>query len=97
MRGHLWPYLNYHRPCFFPVIEIDDKGRQRKRYLYENLMTPYEKFKSLHEPEQYLKPDVRLQDLEHLANRMSDSEAARRLGHAQDQLFRSLNRRSKVA
>jgi hypothetical protein len=51
LREHLWPYLNYHRPCFFPVIEIDDKGRQRKRYLYENLMTPYEKFKSLHEPE----------------------------------------------
>jgi len=32
LREHLWPYLNYHRPCFFPSVEQDAKGRQRKRY-----------------------------------------------------------------
>ena len=28
-REHLNPYLNYHRPCRFPVLRIDDKGRIR--------------------------------------------------------------------
>jgi hypothetical protein len=26
------PYLNFHRPCAQPDTEIDDKGRQRRRY-----------------------------------------------------------------
>jgi hypothetical protein len=60
-------------------------------------MTPYEKLKSLHNPEQYLKPHVCMRELDALANRISDLEAARRLTQARDQLFRSLNRRSKVA
>jgi transposase InsO family protein len=97
LREHLWPYLNYHRPCFFPVTELDQKGRQRKRYLYEHLMTPYDKLKSLPHAEQYLKPNVRLRDLERLAQAMSDNESAQRLSQARDQLFRSLSRRSKVA
>ena len=32
-------YLNFHRPCFFPTEEIDAKGRVRKRYRYEDMMT----------------------------------------------------------
>ena len=46
-RQHLNPYINYHRPCLFPVIITDSKGKQRKRYPYQSLMTPYEKLKSL--------------------------------------------------
>ena len=41
--NYLYPYINYHRPCFFPEIIIDDKGKQRKQYRYENMMTPYDK------------------------------------------------------
>jgi transposase InsO family protein len=26
---HLNPYLNFHRPCFFPETQTDDKGKQR--------------------------------------------------------------------
>ena len=33
-RQHLNPYINYHRPCLFPVIITDSKGKQRKRYPY---------------------------------------------------------------
>jgi transposase InsO family protein len=43
----LSPYLNLHRPCFFPTEEIDARGRVRKRYRYEQMMTPYDKLKSL--------------------------------------------------
>ena len=41
------PYLNFHRPCFFPTEEVDRKGRVRKRYRDADIMTPYEKLKSL--------------------------------------------------
>jgi hypothetical protein len=44
-RQYLNPYLNFHRPCFFPETRTDDKGKQRKIYLYENMMTPYERLK----------------------------------------------------
>ena len=53
-RDHLNPYINFHRPCLFAAILTDAKGRQRKRYPYELMMTPYEKLKSLHEAKQYL-------------------------------------------
>ncbi|MEY2343395.1 hypothetical protein AB4090_15065, partial [Acidithiobacillus sp. IBUN Pt1247-S3] len=50
----LSPYLNYHRPCFFPMEEIDARGRLRKRYPYAQMMTPYDKLKSLDQASQYL-------------------------------------------
>jgi len=40
-------YVNYHRPCLYPITEVDKKGKQKKKYKYEDMMTPYEKFKSL--------------------------------------------------
>jgi hypothetical protein len=29
-RLHFVPYINYHRPCFFPIIATDDNGKARK-------------------------------------------------------------------
>jgi len=97
LRECLWDYINYHRPCFFPVTEIDAKGRQRKRYLYENMMTPYEKLRSLPKAGQYLKPKITWNALDGPASAMSDNEAARRMNESRDRLFRSLNGKSKVA
>lgn len=37
---HLTPYLNFHRPCFFPEIQTDPKGKARTVYRYETMMTP---------------------------------------------------------
>ena len=50
------PYINYHRPCLYPTITIDEKGKQKKKYEYKNMMTPYEKLKSLPEANCYLEP-----------------------------------------
>ena len=52
-RRHLNPYVNYHRPCLFPVTITDKAGKQRKRYPYESLMTPYEKLKSIPDAKTY--------------------------------------------
>lgn len=87
----LSPYLNFHRPCFFPTEEVDDKGRIRKRYRYEQMMTPYEKLKSLPDAAQYLKPGITFQQLDDIALAMSDNEAARRLNEARAELFRTIN------
>ncbi|MFI5091610.1 MAG: hypothetical protein ACHP7P_16335 [Terriglobales bacterium] len=97
LRTHLWPYLNYHRPCFFPKTETDAKGRQRKRYRYEDMMTPYEKLKSLPNPSQYLKKGWSLKKLELLAGEMSDHEAAHRMVQARDKLFQGLRGKSQAA
>jgi transposase InsO family protein len=88
---HLVPYVNYHRPCFFPEIVTDAKGRQRKRYRYEQMMTPYEKLKSLPDPDQFLKPGLSFQSLDDIAYAISDNEAAKRLQEARHQLFEPKN------
>ncbi len=38
----LFPYINYHRPCFFPKTITDSKGKDKKTYPYEAMMTPYD-------------------------------------------------------
>lgn len=69
-------YLNYHRPCGFATVDVNAKGKEIKKYLKENYMTPYEKFKSLKNAEQYLKPGVTFTDLDKIANAKSDIEYA---------------------
>jgi len=91
----LTPYLNFHRPCLFPDMVIDDKGRQRKRYPYRNLMTPYEKFKSLPDAEAYLKPDITFEQLDAIAMTDTDNGAARRLQKARAAMFQSINNARK--
>ena len=93
----LSPYLNFHRPCFFPIEEIDAKGRVRKRYRYEDMMTPYDKLKSLPDACQYLKPDVSFQQLDAIADATSDNDAARHLNEARAELFRSINKTQQPA
>jgi len=93
----LSPYLNFHRPCFFPTEQIDAKGRLRKRYRYEHMITPCEKLKSLPAAAQYLKPGVSFQMLDAIAYAISDNEAARRLNEARATLFQSINQAQQPA
>jgi len=93
----LSPYLNFHRPCFFPTEETDTKGRLRKRYRYEQMMTPYEKLKSLPDGAQYLKPGIGFEQLDAIAYAMSDNDAARHLNEARAELFRSINKAQQPA
>ena len=89
-RDHLNPYINFHRPCFFPVVSMDVKGKARKRYPYEAMMTPYDKFTSLPKPEQYLKPERTLQQLDDRATAISDNEAAKHLNAAKRTFYQRI-------
>lgn len=95
--AHLVPYINYHRPCFFPVIEVDAKGKERKKYPYKNMMTPYDKLKSLDNAEQYLKPGVTFLSMDAIAHGVSDNDAAAQLQAAKKQLFETIFGRKKAA
>ena len=97
-RDHLNPYLNFHRPCFFPEIFTDKKGKERRCYPYKNMMTPYEKLKSLPDAQSFLKPGITFESLDDIAGAITDNEAARRLNQARKRLFRAVSEREyKIA
>ena len=96
-RDNLNPYINFHRPCFFPVVTIDQKGKVKKKYPYEKINTPYEKLKSLPRVETYLRPGITLDKLDAIANQMSDNKFAERMGKARSNLFKQTNRFSLVS
>ena len=85
---HLNPYVNYHRPCFFPVIITDSKGRQKRKYPYEKMMTPYERFKSLPEAMDYLRKGLTFEILDAIAFAITDNLAAEQMQTARRKLFK---------
>ena len=97
------PYLNFHgfrppgRPCYFAVDIIDAKGKIRKTYPHDQIMTPWERLKTLPAYENCLKPGITTESLEHNANALSDNDAASKVQQARKRLFQSINRRSKSA
>ena len=93
----LSPYLNFHRPCHFPTEYTDKKGKIRKRYRYQDMMTPFEKFRSLLEAESYLKKGTTLEKLDAIAAECSDNDAAQRLNEARTKLFQSINKTQQRA
>jgi hypothetical protein len=96
-RDYFNPYINFHRPCFFPVVIIDEKGRVRKKYSYETVKTPYEQLKSLSGVETYLNPNITLEKLDAIANQMSDNKFAKRMVEARSNLFKQTDRFSLAA
>ena len=91
-RDNLNPYINFHRPCFFPQVIIDQKGKVKKKYPYEKIKTPYEQLKSLPQVETYLRPGITLDKLDAIANQMSDNKFAERMVKARSKLFKQTNR-----
>ena len=95
-REHLNPFLNYHRPCYFPTITIDEKGKQRKKYHYNEMMTPYEKLKSLDNAQQFLKKGLSFEQLDKIAYKISDNKAADKMNLAKKQLFKQIYEQKKA-
>lgn len=85
---YLNPYINFHRPCFFPVEEIDSKGRLKKKYPYDRINTPFEKLKVIPDLENYLRMGVTLEKLQLYADQVSDNTFAERMVRARSNLFK---------
>jgi len=86
--AHFNSYLNYHRPCGFAQVELDERGRCRRLYRREDYATPYEKFRSLPEAHRHLKDGLRWELLDGFAYSVSDTEAAKRMTRAKAELLR---------
>ena len=89
-------YLNFHRSCFFPTTEIDDKGKAVKRYRYEDMMTPYEKLKSISNAASFFKPGVTLEQLDKVSTTMTDNEAAAMFTTQRNKIFKQIFKQSKT-
>lgn len=87
----LHPYINYHRPCLFPITIIDEKGKQKKKYEYKNMMTPYEKLKSLPDSQNFLKEGVTFEQLDKIAMQMTDDQSADHLQRQRTLLFKQIH------
>ena len=87
---YLYPYINYHRPCFFSEVNTDAKGKQTKTYSYRNMMTPYEKLKSLPSAETYLKPEIYFEILDEQVIEMTDNACVELLQKERKKLFNQI-------
>lgn len=96
-QDYLNPYVNFHRPCFFPTTVTDAKGKVRKRYLLQDMLTPYAKLRSLPHAADCLKPGITFAQLDATAAAQTDNEAAQQLNEARSKLFQLIHRRSKRA
>jgi hypothetical protein len=81
-------YLNYHRPCGFATITVDEKGKRHRTY--ETYQTPYQAFRALKKPEQYLREGVTLEGLEKTATAHSANGFAKLMQDAKAKLFREV-------
>ena len=88
--GFLNPYVNYHRPSAQAEVQIDAKGRKRR--LYKQWKTPFQKLLSLDRPQQFLRPGLSLAALKRVAASMSDTEAAQRMQQAKHSMFEQVKR-----
>ena len=95
-QAYLNPFLHYHRPCYFPTIVMDDKGKERKKYRYDKMMTPYEKLKSLEQAENYLKETLSFEQLDKEAYKVSDNQFTDQMNFAKKQLFKQINEQKKA-
>jgi transposase InsO family protein len=87
------PYLNFHRPCYFAVDKEDAKGKIKKTYPHDKIVTPWEKLQSIPKYEELLKAGNTKASLEAQARSITDSEAAKRVQEGRKALFRSFQRK----
>jgi transposase InsO family protein len=81
-------YLNFHKPCGFATITIDNKGKEKKKY--DVYQTPYQKLLSIKNFTKYLKPTITKEHLYDIAHCMSDNEYAVIVQEKKEQLFEKL-------
>lgn len=87
------PHINYHRPCLFPQVITDKKGKEKKTYPFDLMDTPYEKFKSLKNAHKYLKKTQSFEKMDEIAYKITDNQSADLLQRARTELFNTIDER----
>jgi hypothetical protein len=83
-------YLNYHRPCAFPEIRTDAKGKEKRIYPHDQYQTPYQKLKSIKDASQYLKDGISFTKLDKTAYAMSHTDYAIQMNKAKEQMKKEI-------
>ena len=86
-RDHLIPYLNFHRPCYFPQRTTAKNGKVTVRYPRKNCMTPFQKLTSLKNWRQYLRSGVTAEELDRQCSAKTPLQAAQEKNAAREHLF----------
>jgi len=92
-RNYFNPYLNFHRPCGFPTIVTDEKGRKKR--IYHTYLTPYEALKRIRGADKFLKPNISFEKLDKIAYQYSDNEFAEILRKEEGKLFELIEKMDK--
>ena len=92
-RNYFNPYLNFHRPCGFPTIITDDKGRKKR--MYHTYLTPYEALKGITEGHKFLKSGQTFEKLDKIAYQYSDNEFAEIVRNEERKLFDLIAKENK--
>jgi len=82
------PYLNYHRPCAYPTITTDEKGKKKK--VYSHYQIPYEALKQIVGARKFLKQGKTFQELDKIAYSYSDNEFAIIMREEERKLFQKI-------
>lgn len=82
--------LNDHSPGLFPVPQINGKGRVKKPYPYEAMDTPYGKLRALPNAQAFRKPGITFAQLDAIAGRITDNDAAQRMNETKRQLLKTI-------
>lgn len=91
-RDYFVPFINFHRFSAFPDEETDVRGKTVKKY--NTFLTPIQKLCGIENVEQYLKPEVAVENLHQETRRQSHLKAAEELAETRRTLFKKINRRS---
>jgi transposase InsO family protein len=87
-KRHLNPYVNFHRPCGYATVSIDEKGKRKRDYPPQDYTTPYEKWKAMPEAASFLKRGQSFADLDRIAAQHSDTACAQQMSQAKAAVLR---------
>ncbi len=81
-------YLNFHRPCAYPTIIQDEKGKKRK--VYNVYQVPYDALKQIVGANKFLKQGQTFEKLDIIAYSHSDNEWAEIMREEERKLFQKI-------
>ena len=83
-------FLNFHRMCAYPTIEVSDNGKKKK--IYDEFMTPCQKLLSIPNVETYLRKDMTVEILKEEMKKHSHIEFAKIMADAKQKLFAAIKK-----
>jgi len=82
------PYLNYYRPCAFPVRKELENGKIKITYPANKYMTPAQKLLSIKNIENYLSAGITIKTLQQEVSRKTPNQAAKAMQKAKHKFLK---------